>query len=87
MVVPETYLRGVTWNGANSDTEYIDARAQMSYNAFLPEKISGEAYDAESSEYMDSAIADFVTGEKDVGDDREWDDFTEDVKRALYKAL
>lgn len=37
MDVPTEYLKGVTWNGVNSDAEYIDARAQMSYAAFLPE--------------------------------------------------
>ncbi len=37
MDVPVEYLKGVTWNGVNSDFEYIDARAQMSYAAFLPE--------------------------------------------------
>ncbi len=38
MNVPVEYLKGVTWNGVNSDFEYIDARAQMSYAAFLPER-------------------------------------------------
>lgn len=36
MDVPIEYLKGVTWNGINSDSEYIDARAQMSYAAYLP---------------------------------------------------
>ncbi|MCR5155644.1 MAG: extracellular solute-binding protein [Butyrivibrio sp.] len=37
MNVPVEYLKGVTWNGINSDFEYIDARAQMSYAAYLPD--------------------------------------------------
>ena len=36
MKVPEQYLRGVTWTGINSDTEYIDARAQMTYRDATP---------------------------------------------------
>ncbi len=36
MNVPMEYLKGVTWNGINSDFEYTDARAQMSYAPFLP---------------------------------------------------
>ncbi|MCR5670222.1 MAG: hypothetical protein K6G10_04390, partial [Butyrivibrio sp.] len=38
MDVPLEYMKGVTWNGINSDSEYIDARAQMSYAAYLPKE-------------------------------------------------
>ncbi len=85
MVVPEKYLRGVTWNGVNSDAEYIDARAQMSYSAFLPEQISEDRYDSRLSAYMDSEITAFVTGEKDTLNDGEWEEFTKALKRYSAK--
>ena len=77
MQVPERYLAGVTWNGVNSDAEYIDARAQMSYRPYLPkESVLHEAV-GELTEYVDRAIEDFVTGKKDPEDDRAWEDFLE----------
>ncbi len=81
MVVPEKYLRGVTWNGVNSDAEYIDARAQMSYSAFLPGQTSADRYDSKLSAYMDTAVTAFVIGEKDITDDGEWKDYTERVRK------
>ena len=35
MMVPEKYLYGVTWNGINSDYEYVDARAHMAYEEYM----------------------------------------------------
>ena len=83
MHVPERYLAGVTWNGVNSDAEYIDARAQMSYRVLLPaepvlhEPVSGLA------DYVDRAIQNFVTGITDPEDDVEWESYLEGL-RYLY---
>ena len=83
MHVPERYLVGVTWNGVNSDAEYIDARAQMSYRVLLPaepvlhEPVSGLA------DYVDRAIQNFVTGITDPEDDVEWESYLEGL-RYLY---
>lgn len=79
MNVPETYMRGVTWNGLNSDAEYIDARAQMSYLDRLPRDITGEddlhPYDEKLSAYMDRYIYEFVTGKSDIGSDKKWQEY------------
>lgn len=45
MKVPDEYLAGVTWNGFNSDMEYIDARAEMNYMPYFPARISEARYD------------------------------------------
>ena len=76
MRVPEEFLYGVTWNGLNSDTEYVDARAQMAYVEYLPEPgdVSHERNE-ELSGYLDGWLMDFVTGEKDVSDDETWEEY------------
>ncbi len=78
MNVPEKYLRGVIWNGVNSDAEYIDGRAYAGYSAYLPE--TGERKDNDATyndPYFDEAIAAFITGEKDIESDEEWEKFTD----------
>ncbi len=80
MNVPQEYLRGVTWNGVNSDSEYIDARAQMTYAEYLPDAIYDEAYDPVLSAYTDGCLYDFVMGKRQADSDIQWTEFTERVK-------
>ncbi|MCR5249294.1 MAG: hypothetical protein K6E50_01665 [Lachnospiraceae bacterium] len=75
MNVPVRYLEGVTWNGVNSDTEYIDGHAQMGYRPYLPEVMRFHAPDAELSEYTDSRIREFVCGQRNIGSDEEWEEY------------
>lgn len=75
MNVPEEYLEGVTWNGVNSDAEYIDARARASCRAFLPPIKALPARDEELSAVIDGYVRDFITGERDVGSDAEWNEY------------
>ncbi len=51
--VPEEYLEGVTWNGVNSDTEYIDARARMTYREFVTDDTDNGS-DKEWEDYLRS---------------------------------
>ena len=83
MHVPERYLAGVTWNGVNSDAEYIDARAQMSYRVLLPAEPVLHAPVSALSDYVDRAIENFVTRETDPEDDIEWESYLEGL-RYLY---
>ncbi len=82
MRVPEEYLRGVTWNGVNSDTEYIDERARMSYldapqiSPRLPSRLPSKAL----SSYVEDSLNRFIFGEGNVDDEAEWEDY---VKGAL----
>lgn len=46
--VPDDIFLGVTWNGINSDMEYINVRAKMSYQPYLPEVVSDYEYDDET---------------------------------------
>lgn len=80
MNVPAHYLEGVTWNGVNSDAEYIDGRAQMSCRAFLPEQTALHERDEELSEYTDKWVRDFVTGEKDIGSDEAWGEYLKGLR-------
>lgn len=80
MMVPDDDLKGVTWNGLNSDAEYIDARAGMSYESFFPKESASEEYDPSLAELMNHTITDFVTGKRDIADDREWNDFQKAVE-------
>ena len=77
MNVPEEYLEGVTWNGVNSDFEYINGRAYMSYEDHLPKVNGFHPYDDRLSEYIDTALEEFIRGKKDVGSDEEWERYLE----------
>lgn len=75
----ESYIDGVTWNGVNSDTRYIDTRAAMSYETFYPSRrvaISAEPEILQLrillDEYIDQMIVEFITGISDVKDDSQW---------------
>ena len=83
MKVPEQYLTGVTWNGVNSDAEYIDARAQMSYRAYLPKAPVVHEPVEKVTEYIDLAIKEYVTGKRNIEDDSEWERYSEGLQ-ALY---
>lgn len=83
MRVPEKYLLGVTWNGINSDAEYIDGRSQMSYAEYLPEFKEAHEYNEEVSNYIDRAIKAFVTGEKDIWSDVEWVEYKKGLQDCL----
>ena len=72
MYVPDEYLKGVTWNGVDSDSEYIDARAQMSSAPFLKDEISTEPYNSHLAAYADKEIIKFIIGEKDIDRPYEW---------------
>ncbi len=75
MMVDDVYLRGVTWNGVNSDAEYVDARAQVAYEDFLPEDPAFLTYDEALSRDMDDHLYGFITGQYDIYDEDEWDAF------------
>lgn len=82
MDVPEKYIRGVTWNGMNSDAEYIDARAQMSYQEFLMPQNSGQEYDAGRAAYIDEYVRAFITGRKKIERDEVWKEYLDGL--SLY---
>lgn len=64
--VPKEYLDGITWNGINSDTEYIDARAKMNYAGSFPKEISNHGYDEILSEVLNELIVKCIKGEKEI---------------------
>lgn len=61
--VPEEFFLGVTWNGLNSDMEYIDARARMSYQPCLPKVISEHAYDEKKVDEFEQIWMRLIKGE------------------------
>ncbi|MCR5701214.1 MAG: extracellular solute-binding protein [Lachnospiraceae bacterium] len=75
MNVPDKYLIGVTWNGVNSDTEYIDARAKMRYESGFPKETSDNGIITEINNYVDEMTDKFVKGDADINDDKNWQDF------------
>ncbi len=85
MYVPDVYLKGVTWNGLNSDAEYVDARAQVGYSDHLPERRYQGTFDAETASYTDRYIYSFITGERDVFDDNEWGTFVQSVSERTVR--
>lgn len=64
--VPEEYILGVTWNGVNSDAEYIDARAKINYADFYPESFSSHGYDKELLEKCDLYLIQMIKGETEI---------------------
>ncbi len=63
--VPEEYLIGVTWNGINSDLEYIDARAELSYLAYKKESLSNYGYDADIMNAVEENVKKIIRGEQE----------------------
>lgn len=61
--VPGEYLEGITWNGINSDTEYIDARAKMNYEDYFPKEKSERGYDKLLGKRIDDLIVKCIKGE------------------------
>lgn len=87
MNVPDEYLSGVTWNGVNSDTEYIDARAKTRYEDYFPKKISGHKEDSELNSYIDNMLESFVKGDMDVNDEKNWNDYCNYIDRNFADKL
>ena len=75
MRVPERFIEGVTWNGVNSDAEYIDGRAQATYRSYLPDAWGFHERNERLSEYTDAWVREFITGEKKIGDDDVWEEY------------
>lgn len=74
MHVPDEYLAGVTWNGVNSDLEYIDARTEMSYREFFPEEISQHHYDEKIMVRLNQILVKMIKGERKIGEEAlSWD--------------
>ncbi len=67
--VPDDYLAGVTWNGVNSDMEYIDARAEMSYQQYLPKEVSGYPYDERIVGSFEKEWERIIKGEKELDEE------------------
>ena len=85
MAVPEKYIYGVTWNGPDSEAEYVDARAQMAYSDCFAEP-DGElpARNAELSEYLDRHMIAFVSGEEDILSDSIWTEYVSGAEEILH---
>lgn len=85
-VIDEGYIDGVTWNGNNSDVEYIDL-AVMSYEPYYllkypdMEHIPRKAFIKDT----DKIISMFITGELDVTNDRAWNAFQKRMEAAEWK--
>ena len=83
MKVPEKYLSGVTWNGVNSDMEYMEARAAMSYENFFPKEIPDVSGNREIVSLVEKQMVSFVKGVFDVHDKKTWEDFCGDFAESV----
>lgn len=78
------YTDGVTWNGNHSMMEYIDARAVKAYEAYYHPAAEEMRISRETAaEYLTAEILRFVTGERDVEDDGDWEAFLAGYKRLV----
>ncbi len=83
------YSGGVTWDGNPTDGEYMNAQAAMQYIPYEPEAFIGVLiYSPEEDvivkelrpkieAYTKNAIIDFISGAKDIDDDRVWSAYTD----------
>ena len=85
MRVREEYLEGVTWNGVNSDAEYIDARARTSCRPYLPESGVFAERDEALSDCLDAAVRDFIAGKREIGSDAEWNEYLSGLDALLRR--
>lgn len=75
MYVDDKYLVGVTWNGINSDMEYIDARAELSYINYFPKEQCDVGIIEKLYEYVNKNMYEFIVGIKDIDDDSQWESY------------
>ena len=82
--VPSVYLNGTTWNGIQTDLNYIDARVSLTYEAFYPKSrlnsiLSLDAQTLEEcreiSAYAHKQLVRFIKGEADIRDDAQWQEY------------
>ena len=78
------YSGGVTWDGNTTDGEYINAQAAMLHGDFEPDEYLAILIFSPDEEariapiragieaYVDKALADFITGGRDIYDDGDW---------------
>jgi putative aldouronate transport system substrate-binding protein len=83
---------GVTWDGTKTDGEYMNAQAVMLYREHEPREFIGALiFTAEEEEnilsiridieaWVKQNIADFITGNRDIGDDGEWDAYIDEFE-------
>jgi ABC-type glycerol-3-phosphate transport system substrate-binding protein len=82
--VPPIYLDGTTWNGIQTDRNYINVRTSMNYERFYPAErlnsvltldtqalITGEKI----SDYAQNMLVLFITGKLDIRDDKQWEEY------------
>ncbi len=84
---------GVTWDGNATDGEYMNAQAAMLYAPFEPKEFIGVLiYSPEEekaiqqqrddiSKHIKQTIADFITGKRDIENDKEWEDYLREFDR------
>ncbi len=75
MNIPAHYMAGVVWNGLHTDSVYMDADAKKDYVKYLPVRVYSGELPTGLSEYINSAVYDFVIGDKDISDDVVWNDY------------
>ncbi len=79
MNLQDKYLKGVIWNGINSDTEYIDARAQNNYKSALPESICYDTGNDALRAFIDKGLENFISGKTELNDSQ-WNNFLNEIQ-------
>ena len=79
------YSGGATWNGSQTDGEYMNAQAALLYAPFEPKELVGTLiYTLEEelsiqkqrsalTNYVKQSIQDFITGVRNIHSDEEWE--------------
>ncbi len=87
------YSGGVTWDGNVTDGEYMNAQAAMQYIPYEPKEFVGALiYSLEEDEtvqelqpeieaYTTNAIIDFITGRKEIDDDKQWEEYVDGFEK------
>ncbi|MEM1485606.1 hypothetical protein V6615_12140 [Oscillospiraceae bacterium PP1C4] len=82
--VPAVYLDGTTWNGVQTDQNYINARASLNYEAFYPESQLSSILSLDAAAlaeyqaigaYAHEQLVHFITGEADIRSDAQWEEY------------
>lgn len=83
---------GVTWDGSTTDGEYINAQAALLYKDYEPEELIGalvytpeedakiQKIRTDMEEHVKQTAAEFITGERDILDDGEWQKYLQEFE-------
>ena len=97
--ISRPWFTNVTWDGSETDGEYMNAQAAMLYREHEPDEYIGELIFSGTEKehildirtdietYVRQSIIDFITGDRDIASDSEWAAYVREIENMGLSAL